>query len=87
MMEKIDGLDADDFCSVVGSDGKLFVEASRIACERDVSNEATDELPQVLWHELCYIGKRDFVKLLQRHRERLFPFFGADGMDDIQGFR
>jgi hypothetical protein len=83
MMDQIDGLDADNLCSLLCSVSKLFVVAadgiSQIVCERDDSNEATNELPPVLPHELCRIDMRQFVKLLQNHCEHLFPFFGADG--------
>jgi hypothetical protein len=68
-MEKTDNLPAGDLCSVTGSVGKLFVAAAdgilRILCERDESNEATDELPPLLPHELCRTNARQFVKLLQ----------------------
>jgi hypothetical protein len=57
MMDQIDGLDADNLCCLLCSVGKLFVVAadgiSQIVCERDESNEATDELPLVLPRELC----------------------------------
>jgi hypothetical protein len=86
-MDQIDGLDADNLCSLLCSVGKLFVvaadEISQIVSECDESNEATDELPPVLPHELCCIDMRQFVKLLQNHRERLLPFFGVDGIEDI----
>jgi hypothetical protein len=84
---KTDNLHPDDLCSVIGSVGKLFVGAadgiSRINCERDDSNWATDELPPVLPHELCRIDMRQFVKLLQSQRDRLLTFFGDDGIENI----
>jgi hypothetical protein len=87
VMEQLDGLDGSEICSLLRSVGKLFVTAcdgiSRIVCERDESNQATDELPPVLPHELCQIGMREFVRHLQDHSVRLLPHFGADGMDDI----
>jgi hypothetical protein len=88
MMEQIDGLDDDDLSSLLGSVGKIFVAAadgiSQLVGDRDESNETTtDELPPVLPCELCRIDMRQFVKLLQSHRQRLLPFFGADGIEDI----
>jgi hypothetical protein len=81
MMDQIDILDADNLCSLLCSVGKLIVVAadgiSQIVCERDESNKATDELPPVLPHELCRIDMRQFVKLLQNHRERLLPFLAS----------
>jgi hypothetical protein len=81
MMEQTDNLHADDLCSVIGSVGKLFVGAadgiSRINCGRDESNEATDELPPVLPHELCRIDMRQFVKFLQSQRDHLLPFLAT----------
>ena len=87
LMEQLDTLDSDDLRFLLGSIGKLFVQAadgiSQIVFERDESNEAATKLPPVLPRELCQIDMRQFVKLLQLHRERLLPHFGEDKIDDI----
>lgn len=88
MMEQLESLATDDLCDLLSTIGKLFVEAadgiSQITVERSAENEASsDELPPVLPHELSRIDMRQFVKVLQAHRERVLPYFGSQGMNDI----
>ena len=65
----------------------LFVEAtdgiSHILCERGLSNDLVDQLPEVFPHELDIIERRQFVKVLQLHREILLPVSKAEGIDNI----
>jgi hypothetical protein len=50
---------------------------SLIVYERYESNAATNKLPLVLPNELCRIDMREFVKLLQSHREGMLPFLAS----------
>ena len=88
VIEQLDSLHPDDLCPLLGCIGKLFVEAadgiSNVVCERDQENQPSNsELPPVLPCELSAIGMREFVKFLQNHRQRLLPFFGPEGINDI----